>query len=337
MDRLRESPKQNLLIKMDHEELLNLIDKQVVSHTVHLQNQISELHEKINGLNQLVSNFKKSQRSRKKSQLTKEERDLCLFVYSLCLKGVKDRLSDLPLVRGNLEASKRVDGLVDELYANHNEVKKAVDSNPPVLTKNDIRLHILNVMVEQRRRKRRSKNPTKKRKREDEEDIDSNIDNNNSNSNDNIIYENHQLPTGIKKFNDEIIHNKVNSNSNNNNDDESNNDNNNERDRIFNHTTIPNHDDNINDDHDQINDRHRLEKSEELEFHQNHEFNDHNTFSAEYYYQNFDNFEDSGSSSSANDILFSLMVEEENEQQNLGSGSSFDHVNEPPKKKFKTV
>ena len=88
------------------------------------------------------------------------------------MRAVKQNLSDLPIVRGNPEASNRVDNLVEELYNSYDEVRKAVDSDPPILTKNDIRLHVLNVMAEQRRKRKSSDilpNPTK-RKRLDQTD-----------------------------------------------------------------------------------------------------------------------------------------------------------------------
>jgi hypothetical protein len=90
---------------------------------------------------------------------------------------VKQNLADLPIVRGNPDASSRVDLLVDELYMNFEEVRKAVDTDPPVLTKNDIRLHLLNVMAEQRRKRKFTDTPspdiTKRVKRIDEDEINS--------------------------------------------------------------------------------------------------------------------------------------------------------------------
>ena len=82
----------------------------------------------------------------------------------------------MPIVRGNPEASIRVDNLVEELYNSYDEVRKAVDSDPPILTKNDIRLHVLNVMAEQRRKRKSNdilpNSSKRKRLENDEEDVD---------------------------------------------------------------------------------------------------------------------------------------------------------------------
>lgn len=51
-------------------------------------------------------------------------------------------------------------------------MRKAVDCDPPILTKNDIRLHVLNVMAEQRRKRKTSDviSSPNKRKRLDQSD-----------------------------------------------------------------------------------------------------------------------------------------------------------------------
>jgi hypothetical protein len=63
------------------------------------------------------------------------------------------------------------------LYNSYDEVRKAVDCDPPILTKNDIRLHVLNVMAEQRRKRKTTDIPSpNKRKRLDQSDDDEDDD-----------------------------------------------------------------------------------------------------------------------------------------------------------------
>lgn len=77
-----------------------------------------------------------------------KDRERCKRLQRSILEAVKTHLPDLPVIRGNTEAARRVDAVVSEL-----DVPPL--NRPRLMSRNDIRIHLLHVMSEQRRYKKR--------------------------------------------------------------------------------------------------------------------------------------------------------------------------------------
>lgn len=117
-----------------------------------LTERMLPLYNRIESLEATVAAFAAQER-RPKATLPEEEKSACLAVYAAARAAVETQMADLPLLRGNATAHGRLERLLDGLYRSEDvAVRRALLSIPPLLTRQQLRKHVLKVMAERRRR-----------------------------------------------------------------------------------------------------------------------------------------------------------------------------------------